>query len=221
MNAAALSRSEFEAKFLEKQPVILRNVANNSYFAQLVQKASLLQNFGDSLITLSSANRNSYAKREETLRRYVEGYIHVPQSLNASGADSWYHFGDNKHDEWSDVFRHYVLPAKYTFGPYSSLSFGIGSSGSGVPFHTHGHVFAEVFYGRKRWWLQAPHSEPRFDGDQSSLYWLTHVYPTLSPEEKGRLMECVCDVGDMLYIPGLWHHATLNMGQTVFMSIFV
>ena len=34
-----------------------------------------------------------------------------------------------------------------------ALSFGFGGSGSGVPFHTHGPVFAEVLYGAKvrRW----------------------------------------------------------------------
>jgi hypothetical protein len=31
-----------------------------------------------------------------------------------------------------------------------SLSFGMGGDGSGVPFHRHGHVFAEVLHGHKR-----------------------------------------------------------------------
>ena len=223
LDARQLTRDEFEQQFLDKRPVILSHAVNNSRFRRLVQKGPLLKAYGDSFITLSSANRNSYAKKEERLRKYVEAYIHRPQQINVSGADSWYHFGDNKHDEWSDVFRQYIRPSTFTFGPYSSLSFGIGSSGSGVPFHTHGHVFAEVFYGKKRWWLQEPHPhlEPRFNGDESSLAWLLNVYPTLTEDERPRLHECVCDVGDMLYIPGLWHHATLNLGQTVFMSIFV
>lgn len=50
------------------------------------------------------------------------------------------------------------------------LSWGLGGSGTGVPFHTHGAVFAEgeflysfttqfkckVLHGMKRWFLYAP-----------------------------------------------------------------
>ncbi len=47
----------------------------------------------------------------------------------------------------------------------TALSFGLGGSGSGVPFHTHGPVFAEVSHGQKvSFSLPFPH--PRtFDRD--------------------------------------------------------
>lgn len=171
---------------------------------------------------MSTANKNSYAKREMRLSTYVNTVVSMPVTVAMLGNETWYHFGDNKHLEWEDVFGHYVRPRHYRFGPYESLSFGLGASGSGVPFHTHGHVFAEVFYGRKRWWLVPPTApNPRFDGDESTLSWLVKVYPTWNRTERAALMECVCEVGDLLYIPGLWWHATLNIGETVFMSVFV
>eukprot|EP00744_Colponema_vietnamica_P025346 GILI01037217.1.p1 GENE.GILI01037217.1~~GILI01037217.1.p1 ORF type:complete len:200 (+),score=43.33 GILI01037217.1:371-970(+) len=196
-----------------------------------------------------------------------------PQTLEAKGNETWYHFGDNKHDEWKAVFDLYEQPKKYIYGPYASLSFGLGSSGSGVPFHTHGHVLAEVFTGQKRWWLAPPKHEPLFGPDATSLSWLNEVYPFMmssedsdaSEEEREAFSklterhlkaaaegnekiyatdhgkefaltaanarrfppnapyfyECTVGKGEMLYIPGLWWHSTLNIGQTVFMSVFV
>jgi hypothetical protein len=224
-----LSRDAFRETYLERAPVILLGAPNSdNTFANLVHREYLLEHFGNHSVTLSSANRNSYDKLETPLRVYLDRQKHMrPQPLHADGASTWYHFGDNKHEEWNDVFQHYERPTKYTFGPHTSLSFGIGPAGSGVPFHTHGHVFNEVLYGKKRWWLQAPmdnleHDDgPRFDPDASSLQWLHRVRPTYSASEVSALHECVCVPGETLYIPSFWHHATLNIGETVFMASFV
>ena len=52
------------------------------------------------------------------------------------------------------------------------FSFGIGPSGSGVPFHTHGAVFAEVLHGAKRWFITQPRDKPVFDPNETSFRWL-------------------------------------------------
>ncbi|CUG91553.1 Hypothetical protein, putative [Bodo saltans] len=226
---SSLSRAEFQDRYLEKAPVILVGTPNSdNTFAKMTQRQYLLDHFGNHSITLSSANRNSYDKKEVAVHHYLDRRrMMKPQTLHTDGASTWYHFGDNKHDQWEDVFQHYTRPTEYTFGQYSSLSFGLGPAGSGVPFHTHGHVFNEVIYGKKRWWLQAPvfplvdDIGPRFDPDASSLQWLEYVRPTYSPAETDALHECVCAPGETLYIPSFWHHSTLNIGETVFMAVFV
>lgn len=45
------------------------------------------------------------------------------------------------------------------------------------------------------------------------------TYPTL--DEEGMPLECTLGVGEVLYLPTGWWHATLNVGQTVFISTFV
>jgi hypothetical protein len=217
--ASELSPQRFRADYLEKKPVIIVNATNWTSFAQMTAKHVLLYCYGDFDVTLSTANKNSYNKFETSFRHYVAEHLQ-PQKLEASGVGTKYFFGDNKHAEWEDVFRYYVQPSQYIWS-YASLSFGIGGSGSGVPFHTHGHVFAEVLHGRKRWFLQAPGPEPRFDPDASSLRWIVHVEPALSPEEKSKILDCTCAPGDTIYIPTHWHHSTLNLGEAVFMSTFV
>jgi hypothetical protein len=218
--AALLSRERFQEEFLEKKPVIIVGATNTTEFTRRSQKGQILKNFGNHIIVLSSANSNSYEKKEAFFKDYVNSMM-KPQSLNVSGAETFYHFGDNKHAEWDPLFKFYQKPEKYIFGKYASLSFGLGGSGSGVPFHGHGHVFAEVFYGKKRWLLTKPGEDPKYNGDESSLHWHLTTYPNLSHEEKAKLYECVCQPGEMLYIPTFWPHSTLNIGQTVFMSVFV
>ena len=54
-----------------------------------------------------------------------------------------------------------ALPS--SLAPYPihiQLSFGIGASLTGVPFHFHGAGFQEVFHGSKLWMLQARPSSP-------------------------------------------------------------
>ena len=50
---------------------------------------------------------------------------------------------------WSGFYETYVRPPLLDSYRLGSISFGMGGSGSGVPFHTHGPVFAEVLHGQK------------------------------------------------------------------------
>ena len=219
VNAASLSVDEFKLRFLERAPVIVVGATDAQPFALMTQRQTMLYCFADFDVTLSTANKNSYSKYESSFKYYAESLMQ-PVTLEASGAATKYFFGDNRHDEWGALFKHYRQPVQYIFS-HASLSFGSGGSGSGVPFHTHGHVFAEVLHGRKRWFLKAPGEEPRFDPDESSLRWATQVLPTYSIDEQREILDCVAGPGEMIYIPSHWHHATLNLGETVFMSTFV
>ena len=66
----------------------------------------------------------------------------------------------------------------------------------------------------------------------SMQYWYTHgVYPKLQQSAAGeggptpstlhplQLVECVQEVGDLIYIPEGWWHATLNTGDGVTLSV--
>mmetsp|Transcript_25684 Transcript_25684/g.32750 ORF Transcript_25684/g.32750 Transcript_25684/m.32750 type:complete len:89 (+) Transcript_25684:574-840(+) len=56
--------------------------------------------------------------------------------------------------------------------------------------------------------------------NQQLTYVRLHTeYPKLPKGSK--LMECVVQPGQVLYIPDWWWHATLNIGETVFISTFV
>lgn len=153
-------------------------------------------------------------------------------SLERKANESFYHFGDNDHKAWPDIFQTYLPPFEILSNHFTvervdghSFSFGLGASGSGVPFHVHGPVLAEVLHGAKRWFLSAPDKQPRFDPNTSSLNWAKEYEERKSGqaewEEDQNILECVCEPGDVLYIPSDWWHSTLNIGDAVFISTFI
>jgi hypothetical protein len=100
------------------------------------------------------------------------------------------------------------------------------------PLHTHGPVLADIFYGKKRWFLFAPQAQPRFNPDKSTLDWLLNVYPSMRAcignkcdascvESIDYPLECVLQPGQMIFVPDQWWHSTLNIGETVFMANFL
>jgi len=116
------------------------------------------------------------------------------------------------------------------------LSFGLGGRYSGTPFHYHSSVFAHVLHGRKRWLLYPPsHLPPAaiVRPHMSAIQWLDEMWRgggvDVESDSGGSVgsvrdgvLGCVCDAGDVLYLPDGWLHMTLNMEEyNVFVSSFV
>lgn len=225
LSPAELTHARFRSEYEGKKPFIVSDYASRmppgvwERIRSATERAALLSAHGDDAVTLSSGNSYSHGRQESTLRAYLHGLS--PQPLERAGNETWYLFGDPHFHEWKDLLAAYLrVPSTLAPGE-TALSFGIAASGSGVPFHVHGAVFAEVFHGRKRWWITPPGHAPTFDPDASSLQWLRETYSRLPQEDRAVMTECVCEPGDLLYIPADWYHATLNIGETVFMSTFL
>ena len=139
-------------------------------------------------------------------RDYIEGL--KPQDPDQLGSASLLLFGPAGEitPELAPLIKSYRLPP-HADGDVT-LSFGVGASGSGVPFHVHGHGWAECLHGAKvsvrilgnvhctvtcraarcvdslclrqqRWLLFPPKHRPAFDPDASSSAWLRDVLPRL------------------------------------------
>jgi len=217
-DAHTLTRNEFLHRYAYSEPVIIRNI-DNRLFRQLSTRERLLHDFGDVTIQLSSANTYSYHRVTATFGEYVKQYMR-PQNLNMKGNETFYLFGDIDRNEWDSLLKHYRQPTDYVPPTYTTaLSFGVAGAGTGVPFHVHGPGFAEVIYGRKRWFLYAPGNRPIFDPDTTTLKWFMEEYPNLVGDK--RPYECVMNPGEVIYFPDMWWHATLNVDTSVFVSTFL
>lgn len=208
-----LSVSEFAHAYKDSRPVVLTGLPLNAVFRAMTAKEELLDGWGDTVVTLSSANTYSYDKRDVLLRSYISNL--QPQREEASGAETWYLFGDHNLTTWGRFLAHYEQHGRPFYaqrGDAVSLSFGISSAGTGVPFHVHGPAFSETVWGRKRWLLYAPAEKPAFDPDESTLLWTRRASAPL---------DCTVAAGEAIYIPHLWWHATLNADESVFISSFV
>ncbi|XP_078274370.1 jmjC domain-containing protein 8 isoform X2 [Rhinoraja longicauda] len=214
----SLTYSEFIHRYAHKKPVIIRGLTQNEQFRALCSKQRLLQEFGNRLVRLSTANTYSYHKVDVPFKEYVE-YMMKPQSLDSLGSDTLYFFGDNNFTEWGSLFRTYIQPPYQLPGTKGAYSFGIAGASTGVPFHWHGPGYSEVVYGRKRWFLYPPGKTPEFHPNKTTLSWILDTYPYLSEEDKP--LECTIHPGEILYFPDHWWHATFNIDSCVFISTFL
>ncbi|XP_068434152.1 jmjC domain-containing protein 8 [Clinocottus analis] len=218
LDASSLSHQQFLQRYAFSRPVILRGLTDNTRFRSACSRSRLLEEYGGSRVRLSTANTYSYRKVDVPLQEYVDVWLR-PQSADVLGSETLYFFGDINRTEWRPLLDQYQSPPYVLPQTSEALSFGIAGPGSGVPFHWHGPGFSEVIYGRKRWFLYAPHQEPHFHPNRSTLSWVTETYPLL-PEAEAPL-ECTISPGEVLYFPDRWWHATLNLDTSVFISTFL
>lgn len=191
---ASLSQLEFQEEFSHTEPLVLEGISDQTLFREASTKWRLLSDYGQDLITVATANTHSYYKKQMTLCEYVERFV-KPQSLGALGNETFYHFGDNDRERWSQLFSLYHLPPFSLPGMEPVLSFGLAGPGTGVPFHIHGPTFAETIFGRKRWFLYPPEDSPEFHPDESTLHWVTHTLPSL-PRDQAPL-QCTLRPGEV------------------------
>ena len=78
--------------------------------------------------------------------------------------------------------------------------------------HTHEEVFNAVVFGKKLWLLMdAKEKIQDTDKFYTSISWLVHSRGAA----KKNLLRCIVSAGEILYLPAEWHHATLNLGDTI------
>lgn len=214
----SLTQEEFLAKYAYSRPVIIRDAADNDLFRALTHRSRLLERYGESVVRLSSANSYSYEKRDITFASYCRDYM-APQRITTLGNETFYMFGDNDYEEWSDLLQEYKTPSYSLPGHRPALSFGLAGPGSGVPFHFHGPGFGEAVHGRKRWFLTRPDVRPQFHPNRTTLQWFLQDYPSVIQEVE--MYECTIRPGEAIYFPDKWWHATLNIDTAVFISTFL
>ena len=92
----------------------------------------------------------------------------------------------------------------------------VGTSQSGVNFHSHGDGWNLLLAGMKSWQIYLPGSlEPGYESWKGHLHWLKSVLP----QQKDLPYHCHQRAGDLLYIPEGHIHATLNLGETFALAI--
>jgi hypothetical protein len=218
-----LSEMQFTQHYRNVPFVLVGPPNRQAVLQSATARAALLQRMADVSLTLSSSNTYSYDKRQASMRRYLD---EIRAESLARETDSerpanrtWYLFGNTDPVLWTPLLDMYVLPPFVDTERRDavSLSFGIGADASGVQMHVHGPVWAETLHGRKRWILAEPSAKPRFDPDRQSTDWIADA---AQRAELGAL-DCTLSPGELLWIPDAWWHATINLGETVFISAFV
>jgi hypothetical protein len=220
-----LSEAQFAQHYRNVPFVLVGPSDRQAVLQRATQRAALLQRMADVSVTLSSSNTYSYDKRQASMRGYLDEIRADSLARDADAAEqrrsneTWYLFGNTDPVLWTPLLDLYVLPPFVDTERRDavSLSFGIGADASGVQMHVHGPVWAETLHGRKRWILAEPSAKPRFDPDRRSTDWIGDA----AQRAELSALDCTLSPGELLWIPDAWWHATINLGETVFISAFV
>lgn len=89
-----------------------------------------------------------------------------------------------------------------------SIQFYAGGKGNGAQPHWHGPAWNWLLRGAKRWQLWPPHA---------ATYAQRHVSLAVEPANAavGAPLECEQRAGDVLVLPALWGHATVNTAPSI------
>jgi hypothetical protein len=243
--AADLTAQRFAAEFRHRAPVVIEGLAASEAWPAFTrwQKQPLLDRVGDRAVLVRDGTASDLIKQKNgaggsrrisfrkfiaeafdrrppaastPLRKIAEANYQIDQSFLAEGG--------------RELLEDFSVPA-----PLASLAeqgppdeqqapfMFAGARGSGVGFHRHGEAWNAVVFGRKRWFFFPPAwrspllgVEPDLDVD--GLAWLRGFYEVLAGTAVAPI-ECVTGPGDVMYIPASWHHATVNVQDTI--GVFV
>ena len=91
----------------------------------------------------------------------------------------------------------------------------VGANGSGNPFHYHAQTWNALVAGRKRWLLYPPNAS--FYSEIHPLEWLRRRPHGHDADDAA--LECEQRAGDVLFVPRLWGHGTINFGEAVGVAV--
>merc|ERR1711871_203014 len=94
-------------------------------------------------------------------------------------------------------------------------TFTLGSALSGAPPHLHTSAWNQLVYGKKRWFLWAPHHT--FLSNKPALVWYKREFPKLMARGRNDPMsiplQCNQYPNDIMFLPSGWGHSTLCLGD--------
>ncbi|KAL5013202.1 hypothetical protein ScPMuIL_007472 [Solemya velum] len=219
--ANELTTSEFEEVYLLKKPVLLkfRNGAVEWTAPEKWQKDNFVKEFSGwsmrSGNSLDITRTGGIGNIKTSFGQFLEHMMNETDSIG----DTYYIFDGYFFLETS-AFKALRPPLylQIKFGSDAGI-FMLGGPGSGVAFHSHGDGWNAVVYGKKRWFIYPREKTPPggVPAGYSQKDWIRKIYPTLSDDEKP--LECIQEAGDILYLPEGFYHATINLADTLGISI--
>lgn len=223
------NNAEFLEKYWRKKPVLIRNYTGR-YWPRTSRwsKRFLFEEFGGREVDSfdSGTNDVTYTTwKPRKLHQFLQSEVCQNRSLtSAEQLHQEYVFDrDGIFSAVPELLNDYNHPPmiEKLFDEHIherfSRYFLVGSSMSGINFHSHTDAYNGLVSGRKRW-LIYDHRRVREPPHRAygTLRWLREVLPRVAAEEAP--LQCMQEPGDLIYVPqGFWH-ATINLGQSIGVS---
>lgn len=245
ISAADFNRDRFEREFRGQKPVVVEGLGQSEKWPAFErwQRAELLERIGNATVSIREiSSRDSLIHQKNgaggtestTLREYVQqsfdqSMLRVSAKSSLENIKTQNYQLDPKflQADGISLTDDFHTPAAFMSledGEYTPPFFFLGTRGSGVAFHRHGEVWNAVVHGRKRWFLYPKEWHSRVLGIDPDLAidglgWFKTFYRSVANNTKIAPLECATGPGDVLYLPRYWHHATVNVEDSVGMFV--
>eukprot|EP00043_Microstomoeca_roanoka_P014849 m.148008 g.148008 ORF g.148008 m.148008 type:complete len:383 (-) comp16124_c3_seq6:147-1295(-) len=223
-----VSVKEFREKFEAKsQPAIIRGCVSKWPACRRWKLSRLEKKYGDEKFKCGEDD-DGYAVKMK-LKHYLP-YLHDNDD------DSPLYVFDSgfaEHPVKSDLTKDYEVPKYFKddlfdYAPNGKRPphrwFVIGPQRSGTDMHIDPlgtAAWNALVHGYKRWVIFPPnvpksHVRSRSkECESEGISWFDVVYPRILREGKAAPIEFIQEPGDIVYMPGGWHHVVLNITDTV------
>ena len=233
-----LSVAEFKSNHVDAMRPVIFTDAVEAFLARPAEwasKKSFVEAFGALTVNVGTGaelaqfgGKNLFGSRQVSLREVVDKLEVVggTSQEDASGDTAVF---DMRVMQQPELASSFVQPTLFTDtfmnlrgARWNMLS--LGGDGTGLGFHTHADTWLGLAAGAKRWLLfepgHFPSHDPMFPNRMLSTGQLMQRWPgNISDADAAgsmrRPMECIQRVGDIMYLPAGWAHATENLGDTV------
>lgn len=227
IDGTRLSAHDFSRDYLRKAPVVLQGLTDSWPASEgRWKREALLEKHGDATVTHAQASDVAQFGPKEggsksitsKLRDWV---IATMDSADGSHAPLAFDRSANNVAYRMEQQGDFTPPSVLEPGAMEQLLISLGPPGAGLPLHTHGDSWLALTHGSKLWIVFPPHWGA---SSAASAYDLLALRPprtiiaenllaSLSEDEHPLI--CVQRPGEVVYLPALWWHATVNLEGAV------
>jgi hypothetical protein len=241
IDAGAMRPSEFVRDYVAlAKPALIRNAMTNWAAFRHWAREAVVERYGTCRLHAGVVPYGKYSGLPDKFfgERTVSAFLSEHMVRGKGDADDfvspWLLFSNRLNQQSGGRFlEDFEIPRLFASlcPSYSSPQFSLGYTGAGASFHFHAAAFNGLAFGLKRWFIVRSGFAWRegVNGNQPIADWLLGQgkgvgtgskggpsYPALA--KSGALAECVQRPGDVVYVPALAAHGTVNLKTSVNMA---
>ncbi|XP_055330278.1 uncharacterized protein LOC129582707 [Paramacrobiotus metropolitanus] len=205
-----INSKKFHREYRHMKPLIIQFPDGPASWSQpeVWSLNRLLQKYGDVKVEYGNSIDLAYANDKTDTDMSLAEFVY--DFLSTKRNTSFMAYAKFPPDTVNDTLK--IPKFLNATSGFADGSFGVGASGSGVAFTRQTDMWTGVLQGRQRWVLYAPEVTPitGYWPGVEVTHWLDAFYSrAVEP------MECVLNPGDILYVPGWWYSAFVNLDASV------
>jgi len=232
-----ISAAEFKLRFIDPQlPALITGGAADWPMHEHFKRSKITQRWPHDNFRISERAQGTEGPSTSTFAQFIDRASkqtsHDSRGLHNESTHRWMVWDDITLSE--DPATLETHPARSRRDPAQLVALQrpgtqfadalvLGGPCSGSHTHSHGRSYAALAYGLKHWALVSnemsvpeAHEECAACGDGPDVFFRRYVQPNGTQQFGGhRVLECVQQAGDIMFVPQRWHHTVMNLWASI------